>query len=617
MMNHKSYTRQTKWLALLGLGFFAGCSFFGDDPVEQVPEIEAEPEAQWIEAQEVGPVTLYDNVFEVDRSTLQHAEVGDDILTVPISEAGSLRDRQVGEIIYSENQPLFGLEIAHIETRDDQLVFSGEEPELTDVIKEGKFQVYLPPAIVDEQGMAVDKEDLIIDMVDDTSHQEFQQRHQELIDREIDVMSADYSTDFSDYDVLELTHGNTTLRVNGELRFRPGVVATVEVSGFSASDIAVGLEASGQAKLEAGWELEVAEAFNMGRSFDLPVTTPVNFSVLFLQFTVEPFLAGRTKASGSGEATYSQNFVAQGGVAAGVTAEIGSTPEPYFTTNFSTRNDQRAERPSLVVGMEASLKLQIEAGVRLYLGGNTNGSKLAEAVPLQATFTANGQLDQHNCSYDAELTFDAYARTYVPSNYWDYNYDGFSTEGDFSAPGCMREDKPDQCQIDTDCRTSGITSGAQMACVSGTCEPDSDMLITLDWDDDLNLDLYVSTPDDVIISNEEPEPDYTNGHMFEASCGGCEGAESAQGAQGYTEQVLFDGADVSDEFHIWVVNTDGMHDESSEQEVIPYRLTLNHRDVFEETFTSRMSTEAGTSSVVYRYKVPELPADDDDGLGGG
>lgn len=608
MTNHKGYTRQTKWLALLGLGFWAGCSFFGDDPAEQVPPVDTQPESQWVQPEQIEPVSLYDHVFEVDPSIAKHVEYDEEMLSIPLAKADTLQDRQVGDIVYSDEEPPFVLEISAIENNGDYLHFHGHEPELTDVVESGEFEVFLPPAIIDESGMAVDKEDLIIDMVDDEQGQEFQQRQQELLsnltEHEIDVMSADYGVDFSDWDILELSHGNTTVRVNGELRFRPGVVATIKISSFN--DISVGLEASGQAKLQAGWEVEVADAFDMERSFDIPVTDPVNFSVVGFQFTVEPYLAGRTKASGSGDATYKQDFVAQGGVAAGVTTQIGSTPEPYFTTNFSTRNSNSAERASLAVNLEASLQFKLEAGVRLYRGSNTNGNMLAQAVPLQANFSANGQLSQPDCPYDASLTFDAYVQTHSPSHHWDHNYTGFSTDGDFSAPGCMREDEPAECQIDSDCRSGGPTQGASMACESNVCVPDSDMIITLNWDSDVNLNLNVSTPSGEVISNANPDPTYESGEMFEASCGGCDGGADPDPAVGYTERIIFDGADTSNEFHIWIDNDDGFHDDSAEGEV-PYLLTLNHRDVYEETFTSRMSGEAGSSSVVYRYKVPAMP----------
>ncbi len=612
MMNHKRYTRHTKWFVLLGIGLWAGCSALGDDPEQPAPESEtgfAPAPVVPVEAEEVEPVVLHDHIYEIDHGA--HIDFGDGVWTVPVADAGDLAQRQVGDVLVVDVEPQQAKRITSISESGSDLIIYGEEPEITDVIKHGKFQVLIPAHEISAQ-FDEPTEDRIIDI---GGTPEFSQRQQELSythDFSDDIpQPPDFGYDFS-HELFQYTNDSATVSMDMDagVDFKPSLIAEVEIS---FSDIAARVELIGHAEAWANFDIYAEESFTYERGFTIPITDyTIDIDPPILDpfvFTLEAFLRGDLRVTGYGAGEYNPEFSVTGDLRAGVTQGLSSGTDTVFDHGVVPSAEVGGDKFDL--SMEGNVQFGLDAGVAMYRGSNTSGNKLAEAVPLSANFSANGQIQTNPpiCPYDIKLTIDSFARTFDPGHRWDARHVTVDRDGDIPAPGCQSENDPAECVEDIDCRDAGSpganVSGASMACedTGGTgvkrCVPAADLNVSMNWTSEANLNLYVTTPDGETLSYANPGPNSgMNGQMYQTSCGGCE-----ESGGNYVETALHDGSTSSDVFYIWVENPDGFHDGDSSQD-ISFTLNVNHGDTFDETFYGMISGEEGSKSMTYRYTVP-------------
>lgn len=608
MMNRKRYTRHTKWLALMSMGLWAGCSFFGDEPQDPASEIEPEfdePRSHQVEVTELEPLELHDHVFELDAHKAPHLDATDRQWTISVDEAGSLTERQEGDVVAFPSEEVdLALRIDEIDRTDDTLHLYGAPPEPTDVIKGGKFEVYLPP-------MPTTADERIVDVGGDAEmagDSDLAQRQQGLsYEHTLGEFAPSYSYDFGELSAFPVDLGPATVDFNGEFTFSPAIVATIE---FSLNDIVAGVEVSGDVSLNAQWDIEAEVGFEdrlnwhieiAERTFEIdpPILSPYDF-------TLAAFLEPDIAVSGEGEGEYRPEFSAEGYVRAGVSVGLSGGADRTFDSDFTTRRDFSGGNTG-IGNANLNVSYGLDAGVALHMGTSTSGRKLAQAVPLSGNLSAGGRLQTNppECPYEISFSVDSYVETFSPDNHWNYNWAGLDASGDILADGCQVETPPPECHDDIDCRDAGSPgeniSGASMVCVENLCKPDADLSVTLNWDPEANLTLFMETPDGEVLSHKNPGPNVgSTGQMFQTSCGGCDEPETSE----YTERAIHDGAERSDQFYIWVENPDGLHDPEDELERVEYRLQISHDGFYEELFQGTVDAEPGSKSLVYRYTVP-------------
>lgn len=592
MMTNKRVTRATMWAALLGMGLWAGCSFVGDAPDEGTDSAaeQSEQSMESVAPTQVGEIIYFDDAFQIDEALLGHATTEDRILRIPASRAGEVMQREVGEIIYNHESEWFAMRITGIEREGDEVVVHGEPVRATEVIKFGQFEVQFStaPELLDEHIVDVGR-------TGDFS-EELDQRRQAL-SRSWDAQIFNYEVEFANQEVLEGSGGSAELNMGGGLYVDAGVSAVVTLS---LGSVTATVEISGSATVQAEWSLDIEASWSYSNSFTLPIEDFVTFELLGMNFSIEPYISGSVNASASGFGHFSQEMRAEGEVGAGVTSTVsvggGVDVGPYLRSDFATHHDINID-----AGAEAAVELGFESGIVLYESGN----EMARAVPLDAHFQGSAHANLlPECYWQASIGIDSRAEISDPiQRDWSHSWWGFQRRGNFEQiPGCMSDEDPPQCTTDSDCATG--LGGARSECntSTGVCQPAADMVVSLQWQPDINLNLHVLTPEGTVYSNNNTGPTPAGrGQMFQSSCGNCMENQSF----GHEEIFIFDGLSSGDQFYIWVENTDGYHEHSTQDSrLVNYGLSVDHRGVFSESYSGEMSSDAGTKSIQYRYRVP-------------
>ena len=605
MNGQKLYRSVATSAAAVGMVALVGCSFAGED----VEDAAVSQPSSGVE----GPVqtsnlVLEDNVYEIGETTATAVEVDETVLRVPVAEAGELDLRGVGDIVYSNEGPKFRLEIESINRVGDDLVFEGREAALTDVIRQGRIRVSTKFANQDQGDVATRHQKL--DFNDDDGAIE-------PVDFDIDLGGDARLSDSGD----EMVEGS----IAGDL----GAIFEVEVDDDEIVEQRV--ETVGNIDIEGDWELTTGD----GSTLVAPVYEEViDFDLFGIDHTIEPYVSTGFSVDGSVdsgmiEASLSAN--AQGIRAGVMIDESGSSGTTTGGSGGSGGSggggggggdaDQLEQELSLDSGGmdveqtiepgydgfgvgfggdgegEVELDWQIEVGVEV-IGQGLSTEELATARPVQTSLEAHGDLERPSCSHAGSISNVGFASMYNNQIARIDDYTDAQSASHLSGvvDGCEADGSAAECTTNSDC-------GGGERCLGGICQPDTDLTVTLDWQDEINLDLNVQNGTD-IYNSDEPGGEYDDGQLFLSSCGGCGGEDEFQ----YYEVFGFESVDdaMSDTFQIWISNESGYHEQSGDDDEIDasYTLTITDRNEFQKVFNGTIDSEAGSTSVTYEYTLP-------------
>lgn len=578
--------------ALLCAGLLAGCSH-GTDDAEAPEVVEAvEQAANTIQAEPVGPVDYQEGVFEVDGELAQRVVVGDEILGVPVDRAGMLADREVGDIVFAQtDDQSFRLQITDIRRVDDQLQLDGRTPELEEVVKDGTFEavVQKPASPADARADDIDIDEQVFDMnqgrlvdaatlqADDVAH------HQQL-------MEAD-GTAFSW--VYDETDGMPDDPPAAELReahvgVHPGIVVRKDVTGGSPSvemQVDVDMEITFDWLVQQNW----AESFHISGT-DLTGGSLPQFEFAGSpEYQLDPYIGVSSDFTVDGNGEFEQRFDMTGAASATVDDNAGHELSPQLVATNTTEVHGTIDDADADIGVDVELTLQD-------IGAASND--VLQISPLDANFESGTDIDLPNCQWEASLenVASVWDMTGYPDQLGQSDQVILDQTGNITGrDDCRPDESSVSCESDSDCPDMTVCGD------DGYCQADGDVEIELEWNADVqpraDLGLFVNTPNGDTLHYEEPAGD--DAALVESSCGGC---QQANPSGNFHERVVFDNANAGDTFKIWVVNNeDGGVDDVDE---LGFWITIDHEDVFTETYNGTVPGGFEARSLYFVYTVP-------------
>lgn len=591
MSNRADISSAPRWTALLCAGIMAGCSFAGDDPDGDFEPVEPLERAEsTVLAEPVGDVELHDGVFEVPDATARNVVVGDDILGVPVDEAGMLAERKAGDIIFAHSEAnTFRLQITETRTAGDELQLVGETPELEDVFEHGSFEAVIEPPPTTTPRPAADRPvyDLNEGRYVDPDH-----------DTEADRPSGWQRLAQSEGSAYSWSFGETDLPDNppdadlqdATLGFHPGIVVRAQVGGD------LELELDGDIQLIFDWIAEGNwsgdETFD---STDLFGSSNPSVTIAGATHEMDAQISTEYQLEASGNGQFETRF----GVSGPVEVTIDESGDFEYSTQLSASNstdgDGDLDDATAIVDVEMNFTLD-----------GITGDPLLEVTPVQLNYNNEATIDDASCTWDALASNVVSATHYGPlgDDTDSSHMTVLDQVGTLSGLDDCRPDEPSKtCDDDGDC-------GPKMGCGDdGTCEVAADMEVELEWGYETwfpgaDFVLNVQTQNGV-FNHDNPGGDSADAAVVQASCGGgadCNGGDEVIGP--FHERIAAD-ASSGDTFKIWVVNEDDVtsEDDITEDNQLSFTVRLNHFGVFESTYSGTIAPNEGISQYIL-YTVP-------------